>query len=48
LPLVFTLSCIQPLVGRHCGACNKCAERRRAFEQAQLPDPTEYARAATG
>jgi 7-cyano-7-deazaguanine synthase len=44
LPLARTLSCIQPVGGRHCGACNKCAERRRAFEQARLPDPTEYAR----
>ncbi len=25
LPLQFTFSCIRPVEGRHCGACNKCA-----------------------
>jgi 7-cyano-7-deazaguanine synthase len=42
LPLGLTFSCIRPTGGRHCGACNKCAERRRAFAEAGLPDPTEY------
>lgn len=28
--------------GRHCGRCNKCAERRRAFADARMADPTEY------
>jgi 7-cyano-7-deazaguanine synthase len=42
LPLGLTFSCIRPLHGRHCGRCNKCAERRRAFADAALPDPTEY------
>lgn len=27
----------------HCGACNKCEERRRAFELVDFPDRTEYA-----
>lgn len=27
----------------HCGKCGTCVERREAFAQAQLPDPTEYA-----
>lgn len=43
LPLGDTFSCIAPVGGLHCGRCNKCAERRQAFQEAQLPDPTEYA-----
>jgi 7-cyano-7-deazaguanine synthase len=43
LPLERTFSCIHPVEGRHCGACNKCAERRRAFAGAGWPDQTEYA-----
>ena len=42
LPLELTFSCIRPRQGLHCGACNKCAERRRAFAQAGLPDRTPY------
>jgi 7-cyano-7-deazaguanine synthase len=43
LPLHLTFSCIHPVSGRHCGRCNKCAERRHAFAEAGMPDPTEYA-----
>ncbi len=43
LPLEFTFSCIRPVDGLHCGDCNKCAERRRAFAESGLPDQTEYA-----
>ncbi|MER3416252.1 MAG: 7-cyano-7-deazaguanine synthase [Gemmataceae bacterium] len=43
LPLHWTFSCIQPEDGQHCGRCNKCAERRRAFREAGLSDPTWYA-----
>ncbi len=43
LPLEHTFSCVRPLHGRHCGACNKCAERREGFRAAGLPDPTSYA-----
>jgi 7-cyano-7-deazaguanine synthase len=43
LPLGLTFSCIHPIDGRHCGVCNKCAERRRAFADARMPDPTVYA-----
>ena len=43
LPLEHTLSCIRPVAGKHCGACNKCAERQRAFASAGLSDPTDYA-----
>jgi 7-cyano-7-deazaguanine synthase len=42
LPVHLTLSCLDPVGGRHCGACNKCAERRRAFAEAGLTDHTEY------
>ena len=34
LPLHLTFSCLSPRGRRHCGACNKCAERRRAFRVA--------------
>lgn len=43
LPLQWTFSCIRPLHGRHCGRCNKCAERRHAFVDAGMPDGTDYA-----
>ena len=42
-PLHLTFSCLAPAGNRHCGRCNKCAERRRAFEGAGVPDPTLYA-----
>src|SRR5207302_82362 len=38
--LEWTFSCIRPQEGKHCGSCNKCAERQRGFQQAGLPDPT--------
>jgi 7-cyano-7-deazaguanine synthase len=44
LPLHWTFSCIWPQDGRHCGVCNKCAERRDAFRRAGVPDPTVYHR----
>jgi 7-cyano-7-deazaguanine synthase len=43
LPLQLTFSCIRPIGERHCGRCNKCAERRRAFIESHMPDPTDYA-----
>ena len=42
LPLALTLSCARPRGLRHCGTCTKCAERRRAFAAARIPDPTGY------
>jgi 7-cyano-7-deazaguanine synthase len=44
LPLALTLTCMAPIGGVHCGACNKCAERRSAFRDAGVADPTDYAR----
>jgi 7-cyano-7-deazaguanine synthase len=41
-PLEFTFSCLAPANGRHCGKCNKCAERKQAFALAGLNDPTLY------
>lgn len=44
VPLELTLSCMQPAGGRHCGRCSKCRERRDAFREAGVDDPTSYAR----
>lgn len=41
-PLEQTFSCIRPVDGFHCGACNKCAERMNGFANAGMRDPTEY------
>jgi 7-cyano-7-deazaguanine synthase len=43
LPLEHTFSCIRPERGLHCGRCNKCHERKVAFADADMVDPTEYA-----
>lgn len=43
LPLEWSFSCIQPMDRLHCGRCNKCAERKKAFEDAGMHDPTDYA-----
>jgi 7-cyano-7-deazaguanine synthase len=37
-----TLSCMNPSDGRHCAQCSKCRERRDAFREAALTDPTAY------
>jgi 7-cyano-7-deazaguanine synthase len=42
VPLELTLSCMQPKDGMHCGKCSKCRERRDAFHQAGVADPTTY------
>ena len=42
LALERTFSCIDPVDGRHCGRCNKCAERRHAFSAASIEDATQY------
>ena len=43
MPLGLTWSCMRPANGLHCGQCNKCAERQKAFTRAGLADPTSYA-----
>jgi 7-cyano-7-deazaguanine synthase len=43
LALELTFSCIAPVDELHCGRCNKCAERRKAFADAGLRDRTPYA-----
>lgn len=43
LPLERTFSCIAPSAGLHCGRCNKCAERKAAFQLVGVRDPTAYA-----
>ena len=43
VPLALTLSCMRPRAGAHCGQCSKCRERRDAFRDAGLADPTNYA-----
>jgi 7-cyano-7-deazaguanine synthase len=45
VPLELTLSCMNPQGGLHCGQCSKCRERRDAFLEARVEDPTEYATA---
>ena len=42
IPLELTLSCMQPRDGQHCGRCSKCRERRDAFREAGVEDPTPY------
>jgi 7-cyano-7-deazaguanine synthase len=44
VPWDLTFSCIRPMGLRHCGRCNKCAERRKAFVEAGVEDPTRYVR----
>jgi 7-cyano-7-deazaguanine synthase len=43
LPLELTFSCLAPINRRHCGRCNKCAERQAAFNFLPAGDPTDYA-----
>jgi 7-cyano-7-deazaguanine synthase len=44
LPLEHTFSCIAPAATEHCGTCNKCAERHKAFAEAGIEDRTTYSR----
>ncbi|HEX4000215.1 MAG TPA: 7-cyano-7-deazaguanine synthase [Pirellulales bacterium] len=42
-PLGDSFSCIAPVGLLHCGRCNKCAERKQAFRDANMHDTTIYA-----
>ena len=42
VPFDLTLSCMGPVVKRHCGTCSKCRERHDAFVEAGVDDPTDY------
>jgi 7-cyano-7-deazaguanine synthase len=43
VPFALTLSCMNPVGIEHCGLCSKCRERRDAFAEAGITDPTTYA-----
>lgn len=43
VPFELTLSCMNPVGTTHCGLCSKCRERRDAFHEAGIADPTTYA-----
>jgi 7-cyano-7-deazaguanine synthase len=43
-PLELTFSCLSPKGRAHCGRCNKCAERKKAFRKARVADKTIYGR----
>ena len=45
LPLEFTFSCMNPKGYEHCGECNKCTERKKAFFSAGVSDKTKYKKA---
>lgn len=41
LSLEYSWSCYRP--GKlHCGVCHNCVDRKEAFKEAQIADPTEY------
>lgn len=43
VPFELTLSCLSPVDDWHCGTCSKCGERRDAFAEAGVLDPSTYA-----
>lgn len=44
VPMALTSSCYQPVEGLvACGDCDACILRKRAFDEAGIADPTEYA-----
>ena len=45
LPLELTFSCVNPKGYEHCGDCNKCTERKKAFFAAGIFDKTRYKKA---
>ena len=45
LPLELSFSCMNPKGYEHCGDCNKCTERKKAFFAAGVFDKTKYKKA---
>ena len=45
LTLEHTFSCLNPKGHEHCGDCNKCTERKKAFFAAGVFDKTKYKKA---
>lgn len=43
-PFELTFSCLAPQNGKHCGCCNKCAERANALRMMPCGDATRYTR----
>lgn len=47
VPYHLTHSCYAPTAdGLACGTCDSCLLRRKGFEEAEIPDPTQYSRVA--
>ena len=44
IPWGKTFSCLKPVKDKHCGSCQKCAERKAGFRAAGIGDPTVYAK----
>ncbi|MBI4352843.1 MAG: 7-cyano-7-deazaguanine synthase [Candidatus Omnitrophica bacterium] len=45
IPMELSFSCVNPKGYEHCGDCNKCVERKKAFFAAGLFDKTKYKKA---
>jgi 7-cyano-7-deazaguanine synthase len=43
VPFILTYSCYEGSYSQHCGRCGTCTERREAFAEAGVEDPTVYA-----
>ena len=46
VPYELTLSCYDPVRGRACGRCDACLLRRKGFVEADVEDPTRYAKSS--